>query len=262
MLTVDDYEVIRRTVLVDGASQRAAARRLGHSRKTIKKALQHSTPPGYQRAEPVRRPAIDPARHIIDAWLEEDKQRPPKQRHTGTRVFERLRDEHDFKGSASAVRRYVAHKKATSGEVFFPLVFDPGEEAQIDWGEARCVIGGAERKAFLFCMRLCHSTASYVRAYERQNQESLLDGHVRGFGFFGGVARRCAYDNLKSAARQCGERPEASADQEVPGAQEPLPVPDALLQCGMRAREGPRGESGAALAEAVHDASATGGVAG
>jgi len=205
MLTVDNYEVIRRAVLVDGASQRAAARRLGHSRKTIKKALQHSTPPGYQRTEPVRRPAIDPARHIIDAWLEDDTQRPRKQRHTGQRIFERLRDEYGFGGSASAVRRYVAHKKATSGEVFFPLVFDPGQEAQVDWGEARCVIGGAERKVFLFCMRLCHSTASYVRAYERENQESLLDGHVRGFGFFGGVARRCAYDNLKSVVISAGK---------------------------------------------------------
>jgi len=199
MLTVDDYERIRRSVLVDGLSQRDAARQLGHSRKTVKKALQFSSPPGYRRTEPVRRPAIDPVAHIIDAWSEEDRQRPPKQRHTGQRIFERLRDEYGFGGSASAVRRYVAHKKATSGEVFFPLVFDPGEEAQIDWGEARCVIDGAERKAFLFCMRLCHSTASYVRAYERENQESLLDGHVRGFEFFAGVARRCAYDNLKSA---------------------------------------------------------------
>jgi len=205
MLTVDDYERIRRSVLVEGLSQRDAARQLGHSRKTIKKALDYSTPPGYRRTEPVRRPAIDPVAHMIDAWLEEDRRRPPKQRHTGQRVFERLRDEYGFGGSASAVRRYVAHKKATSGEVFFPLVFDPGEEAQIDWGEARCVIGGTERKVFLFCMRLCHSTASYVRAYERENQESLLDGHVRAFAFFGGVARRCAYDNLRSAVISVGK---------------------------------------------------------
>lgn len=205
MLTVDDYERIRRLVLVEGLSQRDAARQLGHSRKTVRKALRHSSPPGYRRTEPIRRPAIDPVRHIIDTWLEEDRQRPPKQRHTGQRVFERLRDEYGFRGSASAVRRYVAHKRATSGEVFFPLAFDPGEEAQVDWGEARCVIDGAERKVFLFCMRLCHSTASYVRAYERGNQESSLDGHVRGFEFFGGVARRCAYDNLKSAVISVGK---------------------------------------------------------
>jgi hypothetical protein len=67
------------------------------------------------------------------------------------------------------------------------------------------MIGGAERKVFLLCMRLCHSTASYVRAYERENQESLLDGHVRAFAFFGAVPRRCAYDNLRSAVISVGK---------------------------------------------------------
>ena len=57
MLTVDDYDRIRRSVLIEGLSQRDAARQLGHSRKTVKKALQFSSPPGYRRTEPVRRPA-------------------------------------------------------------------------------------------------------------------------------------------------------------------------------------------------------------
>jgi transposase len=205
MLTVDDYERIRRLVLVDGLSQRAAARRLGHSRKTVRKALEHSCPPGYRRRAPAARPVIDPVREIIDTWIEQDRRRPRKQRHTGTRIYERLRDEYGFTGSVSAVRRYIARKKANSGEVFFPLQFAPGEEAQVDWGEARCVIGGVERKVQLFCMRLCHSTASFVRAYERQNQESLLDGHVRAFRFFGGVPRRCAYDNMKVAVISVGK---------------------------------------------------------
>ena len=67
------------------------------------------------------------------------------------------------------------------------------------------MIGGTERKVFLFCVRLCHSTASFVRAYERASQESLLDGHVWAFGFFGGVARRCAYDNMKVAVISVGK---------------------------------------------------------
>ncbi len=58
---------------------------------------------------------------------------------------------------------------------------------------------GMERKVQLFCMKLCHSHAVFVRAYERSNLESFLDGHVRAFAFFGGVPKRIAYDNLKSA---------------------------------------------------------------
>jgi hypothetical protein len=35
--------------------------------------------------------------------------------------------------------------------------------------------------------------------------ESFLDGHVRAFAFFGGIARRLAYDNLKSAVTHVGK---------------------------------------------------------
>ena len=49
-------------------------------------------------------------------------------------------------GSPSTVRRYVASRKAGRGEVFLPLCFAPGEEAQVDWGEATVhrERGGAE----------------------------------------------------------------------------------------------------------------------
>ena len=65
MLTVEPYELIRRKVLVDGMSQRAVAQELGHSRKTVKKALEHAVPPGYRREEPRSRPVLEPVRAII-----------------------------------------------------------------------------------------------------------------------------------------------------------------------------------------------------
>lgn len=196
---MDHYERIRRMVIVEGLSQREVVRRLGVSRRSVRKALKHSVPPGYCRKVPVRRPAVDPVSHIIDAWLEGDRNSPRKQRHTCKRIYDRLCEEYDFTGSLSAVERYIGHKKRTSGEVFFPLVFDPGEEGQVDWGEAWAILGGLERKVHLFCMRLCHSTASFVCAFERENQESLLEGHIRAYEFFGGIPRRQAYDNLSSA---------------------------------------------------------------
>ena len=201
---MDDYERIRRLVLVDGVSQREVARRLNHSRKTIRKALEHSKPPGYRRTHPVGRPIIHTVEHIIKAWLEEDKLRPRKQRHTAQRIYERLCDEHDFSGSYSAVRRFIQKHHATTGEVYFPLSFDPGEEAQVDWGEGRFFERGVERKVYMFCLRLCHSGVSFVYPYERMTQEALLDGHVRAFEYFGKVPRRLAYDNLKAAVITVG----------------------------------------------------------
>lgn len=199
-----DYELIRRKHFVDGLSVRSIAKELGHSRKAVAKALRHAEPPGYRLSKPRAKPVIDAFRSIIDAWLAQDESRPRKQRHSATRVFERLRDEHGFTGSEVTVRRYVASRRPKPSEVYVPLAFAPGEEAQVDWGEAVVIVNGRERKVLLFCMRLAHSRHAFVRAYERANMESFLDGHARAFEFFGGVPRRLAYDNLKSAVVQVG----------------------------------------------------------
>jgi transposase len=208
MLTVDHFEIIRRKVLLDGHSQREAAKELGHSRKTVAKAVKQAAPPRYRlgkgdkaRASPV----MDEFRPFVQAWLEADESAPRKQRHTARRVYERLRDEHEFEGCEGTVRRFVARLKGgRPKEAFMPLVFEPGEEAQVDWGEAKVVVNGALRTVQLFCMRLAHGKASFVCAYERATMEAFLDGHVRAFEFFGGVPRRLAYDNLRCAVTHVG----------------------------------------------------------
>jgi len=100
MLTVDEHDLIRRKHLVDEMSQRAISRELGYARNTVAKAIANPIPPGYRLSKPRPKPAIDPVKHIVDAWIEQDKHGRPKQRHTGQRIYERLRDEHNFKGSA------------------------------------------------------------------------------------------------------------------------------------------------------------------
>lgn len=202
MLTVDDYELIRRKYFIDGMSRRQIARELGHGRETVAKAIEHALPPRYRLRQPRGKPVIEEVSGIIEAWLDQDKTRPRKQRHTAQRIYERLRDEHGFTGHASTVRRYVASVKNRRKDVFFPLEFEPGQEAQVDWHEGQAVVNGQQRKLQFFCMRLCHSKASFVWAYERADLISFLDGHVRALAYFGGVPHRIAYDNLKSAVIQ------------------------------------------------------------
>jgi transposase len=205
MLDVNDNEIIRRKVEIDGMSQREVALELGHSRKTVAKALAHPIPPGYQVHKPRSSPVMDPYRAIIERWLALDKAAPVKQRHTAQRIYERLRDEEKFAGDAGTVRRFVARLRAQEPrESYLPLQFEPGEEAQVDWGEGKVLRNGVERAVQLFCMRLCYSKASFVWPYERATLEAFLDGHVRAFAFFGGIPRRLAYDNLKSAVIRVG----------------------------------------------------------
>ena len=57
-------------------------RRFGIDRRTVKKMLSDSVPPGYRRTKPVRRPKLEGFTGVIDAILEADRDEPRKQRHT------------------------------------------------------------------------------------------------------------------------------------------------------------------------------------
>jgi transposase len=107
MFRVEIYGRVRRTVLVDGRSQREVAREFGISRTTVQKMLRYAVPPGYQRQQAVKRPKLGPWLGTVDAMLEGDKKVPAKQRHTARRIFERLKDEYGFSGGYTIVKDYV-----------------------------------------------------------------------------------------------------------------------------------------------------------
>ena len=108
MLKMEDFELIRRMVLIDGFSQRDVALKLNRSRKSIRKALINSEPADYALKVTKVCPVTDPVVGIVKTWLLEDKSKHRKQRHTKTRVFERLRDEYQFVGSRRAVSDLVS----------------------------------------------------------------------------------------------------------------------------------------------------------
>ena len=103
MKGVELYAQVRFAVQIDGLSRRAAARRFGIDPRTVAKMLAFSVPPGYRRSRPPARPKLDPFTGIIDGILAADEGRPRKQRHTSKRIFERLRDEHDYSGGITIV---------------------------------------------------------------------------------------------------------------------------------------------------------------
>jgi transposase len=195
---VDIYGRVRRAVRVDGRSQRAVAREFGLSRETVRKMLAFAVPPGYRRQQPVRRPKLGPWIGVIDAILDDDRQRPAKQRHTAKRIFDRLREEHQFTGGYTIVKDYVHTATLRSQEMFVPLVHPPGE-AQADFGEALVVIAGVEQKAHYLAMDMPHSDDCFVVAFPAETTEAFLEGHVQAFAYFGGVPTRILYDNTKIA---------------------------------------------------------------
>ena len=72
MKRVELYARVRHAVMIEGLSQREAARRFGIDPRTVKKMLRYSVPPGYVRRRPPVRPKLDPFIGVIDRILDED----------------------------------------------------------------------------------------------------------------------------------------------------------------------------------------------
>ncbi len=205
MYRVDLYARVRRACRVEGMSTREASRVFGLDRKTVRKMLSFSVPPGSRRGEPPRRPKRGPFTGIIDRILEDDRTSHHKQRPTAKRIFDRLRDEYGFTGGYTIVKDYVRERRLRSREMFVPLVHSPGP-AQADFGETMAVIGGVACKVHFLAFDLPHSDACFVKAYPAETTEAFCAGHNAAVAFFGGVPRSILYDNTKLAvARILGD---------------------------------------------------------
>ena len=192
------YARVRRAGIVEKMSEREVARQFGLARETVRKMLRYSVPPGYRRLQPVRRPKLGAWLGTIDQIQEADKAEGKKQRHTAKRIFERLRDEHNYTGGYTIVKDYVRLRKLSQREMFVPLEHPPGD-AQADFGEAMVVIAGVERKAHYLVMDLPQSDDGFVMAFPAETTEAFLEGHNHAFSYFGGVPRTILYDNTKIA---------------------------------------------------------------
>jgi transposase len=192
------WKEVRRQVLTNELSRRAACRQYGLGWHTLKKILAHAEPPGYRQQRPRKKPMLEAFLPVIEEILTADQQAPKRQRHTAKRVFERLRDEYGYLGGLTRVQDAVREWRQSRKEVFLPLSHPPGE-AQVDYGEATIRLRGVETKVALLVMTLPYSGAIFVQAFPRECTETFLEGHRRAFEYFGGVPTRISYDNLSIA---------------------------------------------------------------
>ena len=68
----------------------------------------------------------------------------------------------------------------------------------MDWGSL-AYIGqdGRKHRIWVFVMTLGWSRARYVELVRRADTAAFIQCHVNAFEYFGGVPRRCLYDNNK-----------------------------------------------------------------
>ncbi|MBU1413726.1 IS21 family transposase [Myxococcota bacterium] len=197
-----------------GLSLSAVARGLGQSRQTVRKYLLRAQAHGATRdgdmsqreavvaqmnahreagasPEAASRRTLASFDDQIRAWLEEPDM-------TMKQVW-RLLQERDVRLSYPSVKRYIRGKFASlEPRSTVRLETPPGQQAQVDFGQAVVRVGEERVTRWMFIMTLSYSRHRFVRFVKRQDLPTWLDCHVRGFEFFGGVPRTVLLDNLKA----------------------------------------------------------------
>ncbi|MDE3838002.1 transposase [Bacillus methanolicus] len=189
-----------------GLSLRAIARETNHDFKTVKKyAYKEDDNSLPSERKKIKGSKLDPYKPLIDQWLQEDMKAPKKQRHTGARVFHRLKAMFgdDFNVSYRTVQYYVSTKKKElydANEGYLPLEHSPGT-AQVDFGSYtyQDESAGVEKEGYYLNLSFPYSNAGFMQAMPAQNQECLLQGLKQIFEYIGGVPKKIWFDNLSAA---------------------------------------------------------------
>ena len=195
-----------------GLSHREISRKLGVSRTTVVKYANHGDyspkPLGSGHAG---RSLVDAGYSaVVDGWPAADLRMPVKQRHTATRVYERLVAECGFTGSYSSVQRWVKrwrreHRMESDG--FAELEWAPGS-AQVDFGQARAVIAGVERVVRFLAVSFPYSNMRWVVALPGETSECVCQGLLWIFGRMGMAPGVVAFDNAVGVGHR---RPDGTA---------------------------------------------------
>lgn len=191
-------------------------RRNGESIASIARSEQVSEPTvrKYLRVDdlsarpPVRRhrgSVIDEWVPVIEGMLAEDRETWHKQRHTATRIHERLRDEYGAAVSLSTVTRKVAQLRRESAlerEMgFLDLTWHPGE-CQADFGQVDVRYRGSTVRMRHFVLDFPHSNISPCQLMPGENAECTCQALRNLFEWLGGVPRRIVYDNAAGVGRR------------------------------------------------------------
>jgi transposase len=201
MIDYETYLKIHHLAQVEKLKSCQIARRLDLHEQTVAAWLLRPT---YQaRKSQPRGSKLDPFKSMILRWIDQHD-------YSAQQILEKLRFI-GYAGGRTILTDYLREVRPKPQPAFLKLHFEPGECAQVDWGECgKLQVGSQMRKLHVFVMVLCHSRLLFLHFYLSQGLECFLDGHRRALEFFAGVPRRIMLDNLKTGVleHRRGELPE------------------------------------------------------
>ncbi len=176
-----------------GFSDRAIARKLGMSPRTVKKYRTSPDLAGVYHRREHRPTVIDNFKGNLEQWLTEDAG------YSAAWIYHRLKPM-GYTGGYAVVMRHVRHWKTQFHRVaYLRFETEPGLQAQVDFGEFAITLpDGRVRKVYCFAMILGYSRMLYCELVDRCDLMTFLDCHIHAFLFFGGVPQEILYDRMKN----------------------------------------------------------------
>jgi len=200
---MDEIKNIRKMYFADGCSISLIAQKTNYDRKTIRKYIDKNSFNINAEIRTKSNSKLDPYKPIIDKWLENDKKRRKKQRHTAKRVYDRLVYEYKELGyncSYRSVALYVSSKKKelySGKEGYLPLEHPPGE-AQVDFGSAEFIENGILCNGHYLTVSFPYSNAGFIQLFKGETFECLAQGLKNIYMHIGGVPYKQWFDNGSS----------------------------------------------------------------
>lgn len=175
-----------------GLKERAIARTLRMSRKTVRKYLVEASSTKAPEAQ------------ILFSW--DDVLREHQMNDVPLQIlWEELKEEGKISWSYSYFWKQFQKNCPSSKEVTMIRHHPSGERVEIDYCDGIDIldlVSGEITKTHLFVGVLCRSRYTFAEFSYSQKSVDFLNSHVRMFSFFGGVPRQLAPDNLKSAVNK------------------------------------------------------------
>lgn len=175
-----------------GLTISAIARKMGLDRKTVRTAINSENWRPYSRAQ---RPSQ------LDAHMDWLRGRAPQVNFSARILHQELRLQRGFTGCYESVKvavrplRAQAHSAALTQCRFET---EPGEQAQVDWGQIKVRFGGEPAVVHVFVMTLGYSRRGYAEGFENERLASLLAAHEHAFAHFGGRCETLLYDRMRT----------------------------------------------------------------
>ena len=205
MFIVESIAKIRRMYHVEKKSIKAITRELRVSKNTVRKIIRSDATKFTLTKYTKNKPVLDEYLSLLNQLLEENTKEPLRRRMTSRKLYEQLK-ESGYQGSYESVnlvvRKFRRTNESKGRQVFIPLICEPGESFQFDWGEEEICLNGSFIRVKAARIKLCYSRHSLVVVYPNEQLEMVMSAHEEAFKFFDGCCKQGIYDNMKTAVKK------------------------------------------------------------